>query len=112
MSSIWSLEKMWCVSVCRIMERTGNSSKAIYPLHSPPNFTRSLKPVNMFNPFYPFTTDLLEALVGSGKRFFVRQRFERARIPSDQGIRGYFLVSHYELLTTAQDHLGAIAYDP
>lgn len=66
----------------------------------------------MFNPFHPFTKELLEALAVSGKRFFVRQRFERARTAADQGIRGYFLVSHYELLTTAQDHFGAIAYDP
>jgi len=66
----------------------------------------------MFNPFHPFTTELLEALTVSGKRYFVRQRFERARTAADQGIRGHFLVSHYELLTTAQDHFGAIAYDP
>jgi hypothetical protein len=66
----------------------------------------------MFNPFHPFTTELLEAFVGAGKRYFVRQCFERARTPFDLGVRGYFLISHYELLTTAQDHFGAIAYDP
>ena len=66
----------------------------------------------MFNPFHPLTIQLLEAFVGSGKRYFVRQRFDRARNINEQGIKGYFLISHYEMLTTAQDHLGAIAYDP
>jgi hypothetical protein len=66
----------------------------------------------MFNPFHPFTIDLLEAYVGAGKRYFVRQRFNRAINTNDHGVKGYFLISPYELLTTAQDHLGAIAYDP
>lgn len=66
----------------------------------------------MFNPFHPFTIALLEAYVNAGKRYFVRQRFDRAKTPHDEGIKGCFLISHYELFTTAQDHLGAIAYDP
>jgi len=66
----------------------------------------------MFNPFYLFTTELLQAMVKGGKRYFVRQRFDRGRNIDETNTLSSFLISHYELLTTAQDHLGAIAYDP
>ena len=66
----------------------------------------------MFNPFYPFTHHLLDAFVASGRKYFVRQRFERGRNMLDENISEYFLITHYESLTTAMDHYGAIAYDP
>jgi hypothetical protein len=66
----------------------------------------------MFNPFYPFTRQLLEAFVAQGKKYFVRQTFHRARDHFDEGVKAYFLFSHYDTLTTAQDHFGAIAHDP
>jgi hypothetical protein len=66
----------------------------------------------MFNPFYLFTPELLEAMVKGGKRYFVRQRFDRGSSIGETNYLCPFLISHYELLTTAQDHLGAIAYDP
>ena len=65
----------------------------------------------MFNPFYPFTPELLDAFAENGKRYFVRQSFERGRNLVDENIKEYFLVTHYESLTTAMDHYGAIAYD-
>lgn len=65
----------------------------------------------MFNPFYPLTPDLLHAFVTNGKKFFIRQSFERARNGMDENIKGYFLFSHYDNLTTALDHYGAISYD-
>lgn len=65
----------------------------------------------MFNPFYPFTRQLLQAFVDKGKRYFVRQSFERGRSLADTGIKECFLITHYEALTTALDHYGAIAHD-
>ncbi len=63
-----------------------------------------------FNPFYPFTPDLLDAFVAAGKIFFVRQQFARGCYdPVQQG--RCFLFSHYDSLTTAMDHFGAISYD-
>src|SRR2546423_11648662 len=66
----------------------------------------------MFNPFYPFTTQLLTAFVLRNKKYFVRQTFIRAKDHFEDGVKGYFLFSHYDNLTTAQDHYGAISYDP
>jgi len=66
----------------------------------------------MFNPFYPLTTQLLDAFVAKGKKYFVRQTFNRAKNPFDDEIKGYFLFSHYDSFTTAQDHYGAISHDP
>jgi hypothetical protein len=66
----------------------------------------------MFNPFYPFTRNLLEAFVQRGKTYFIRQTFQRAMNHADSEIKGCFLFSHYDNLTTAQDHFGAISYDP
>jgi hypothetical protein len=65
----------------------------------------------MFNPFYPFTTQLLDGFVKKGKKYFVRQTFHRAMDHFDEGIKGYFIFSHYDNLTTAMDHFGAIAND-
>jgi hypothetical protein len=66
----------------------------------------------MFNPFYPFTQQVLDAFVNKGKKYFVRQTFNRGKGHFDEGIKGYFIFSHYDNLTTAQDHFGAISYDP
>ena len=65
----------------------------------------------MFNPFYLFTSDLLDAFVKRNKTFFVRQSFPRGRNILDNHTKGYFIISHYEHLNTALDHFGAIAYD-
>ena len=66
----------------------------------------------MFNPFYLFTTDLLNAFTARNKIFFVRQSFLRGRQSFEKDIKGCFIISHYEHLNTALDHFGAIAYDP
>lgn len=66
----------------------------------------------MFNPFYPFTSALLQAFIDKGKIFFVRQQFTRGRNKTDEDVKGYFLITAYDNFTTAQDHYGAIAYDP
>lgn len=66
----------------------------------------------MFNPFYPFTAALLQAFAEKGKRWFVRQSFPRGMDPLNKAAKKSFLISPYDNYTTAQDHLGAIAYDP
>ncbi len=66
----------------------------------------------MFNPFYPFTSPLLQAFIEKGKIFFVRQQFIRGRNKTDEGVKGSFLITAYDNFTTAQDHYGAIAHDP
>lgn len=65
----------------------------------------------MFNPFHPFTNKLLEAFIARGKTYFVRQSLKRDKEQVLEGIKGTFLFSHYDNLTTAQDHFGAISYD-
>lgn len=65
----------------------------------------------MFNPFYPFTKQLLDALVKRDQIYFVRQTYNRAKGAFDEGIKGYFLFSFYDSFTTAQDHFGAISHD-
>ena len=65
----------------------------------------------MFNPFYPFTTELLESFLKTGKSYFVRQTLPNSTSVREEGIKGYFLISHYDRLVTAQDHFGAIEYD-
>jgi hypothetical protein len=66
----------------------------------------------MFNPFYPFTTPLLNAFVKHGKTYFVRQTFRRARGYFEEGIKGSYLISHYESLHEAQVHFDALEHDP
>ncbi len=66
----------------------------------------------MFNPFYPFTTSLLEALLQHGKRYFVRQTFRRGVPLLQEGIKGAYLISHYDSLHEAQVHCDALAHDP
>jgi hypothetical protein len=65
----------------------------------------------MFNPFAPFTKDLLHAFTARGKIYFVRQTYLRGKSPLDRDIKGCFLFSHYDNITTAQDHFGTIAHD-
>ena len=66
----------------------------------------------MFNPFYPFTDQLLTAFVKQGKKYFVRQTFNRGKLHTDENVKAYLLFSHYDHLNTAMDHFGAISYDP
>jgi hypothetical protein len=66
----------------------------------------------MFNPFYPFTTDLLNVFVQQGKQYFVRQTFQRGKAPMDAVIKGAYLISHYDELNKAQVHYDALARDP
>ena len=58
------------------------------------------------------TRPLLEAFAESGKKYFVRQTFSRAKddFPADN--RGYFIITHYEEKGHAEHHYGAVSEDP
>lgn len=66
----------------------------------------------MINPFAPFSKALLDAFVRRGNKYFVRQRFTRGRDHFDEGIKGYFIFTHYADIAHAQHHMMAIGRDP
>ncbi|MEO5998861.1 MAG: hypothetical protein ABIN89_18970 [Chitinophagaceae bacterium] len=66
----------------------------------------------MFNPFSTLSVPLLDAFVKSGKKYFVRQTFTRGKSLLDEGVKGYFIFTHYSEIGHAQHHLGAIEHDP
>ncbi len=66
----------------------------------------------MFNPFFPFSMQLLNAFIVQNKKFFVRQTFDRGKNPFDDDIKGYFMVSHYDDKTAAATHFDALKGDP
>ena len=65
----------------------------------------------MFNPFSPLSTRLEDAFVKAGKKYFVRQTYTRPSGHFDEGIKGYFIFTHYAEIGHAQHHLGAISED-
>lgn len=62
----------------------------------------------MFNPCYPFTTELLESMIRQGVVYFVRSTFTRGL---DKNAKGAFLISHYHDRAEAERHYNAIAPD-
>jgi hypothetical protein len=66
----------------------------------------------MHNPLLLFTTKQLHALIMAGKCYFVRQTYKRGIPVGYEGIKGAFLLTHYEDLSRAQVHYDAIAADP
>ena len=66
----------------------------------------------MFNPPAPWTEKALNGFLREGKRYFVRQRFERAKSPFDESAAVCFLFSHYESYRQAREHFDALQDDP
>lgn len=66
----------------------------------------------MFNPFALLSAPLLQAFVNTGKKFFVRQRFNRASDHFHDQVQGYFIITHYAEKGHAEHHYGAISQDP
>jgi hypothetical protein len=66
----------------------------------------------MFNPYYPFTKQALDGFVKNRMQFFVRQTFHRGKDLFDEETKGWYMISHYTELSTAQAHLSAIEHDP
>lgn len=66
----------------------------------------------MYNPLAIFDKKLLHAFIQQGHKYFIRQTFNRAKNSTDENIRGYFLISQYDDLYEAQQHMSAIKNDP
>jgi hypothetical protein len=66
----------------------------------------------MFNPLAIWTEKALEGFVGEGKRYFVRQSFERARKSFGDEDKSYFLFCHYQVYSQAREHFDALFDDP
>ena len=66
----------------------------------------------MFNPLALFDQEALNGFINEGKKYFVRQTFNRARDHFDEGIKGYFLFCHYNDYFRAKEHYDAISKDP
>ncbi|MEJ7626829.1 MAG: hypothetical protein WKF35_08200 [Ferruginibacter sp.] len=66
----------------------------------------------MFNPLYPFTPEVLQQTVKRGCSYFVRNTWPPAADHFEDGIKGYFLISHYDDLSQANAHFNSISNDP
>jgi hypothetical protein len=64
----------------------------------------------MYNPFIPFDEALLRALLKRGHSHFVRQTYERGRLPGAS--KKAFLLTHYADPNKARIHYEAIENDP
>jgi hypothetical protein len=64
-----------------------------------------------FNPFYPFTKELLTALTEEGNKFFVRQEFKRGKNPLHPEIKNSFLITHYKEIESAMEHYDSLNTD-
>lgn len=62
----------------------------------------------MFNPAYPFTTELLDSFVNKEVFYFVKSGYERG---INNFIRQAFLITHYHDQSEAQRHFNVIADD-
>lgn len=66
----------------------------------------------MFNPLYPFTTDVLQATIQKGCRWFVRNTYPQAGSHFDEEVKGCFLMSHFNDFAKATTHYNSTAHDP
>jgi hypothetical protein len=66
----------------------------------------------MFNPFPPYETKYLAAFRQKGVKAFVMQTYDRGRNMLEENPRPAFLLTHYEKIDMAQDHMDAITHDP
>lgn len=65
-----------------------------------------------YNPFVKFNADILDRLISSGVKYFVRQTYDRARDHFDGQTKGIFLLSHYKDVAAARNHFTTtIKYD-
>ena len=66
----------------------------------------------MFNPFFPFNQQLLGAFIETGKKYFVRQSFNRAKGGKEDTIKAHFIIKHYSSKVEAEYHFADIINDP
>lgn len=65
----------------------------------------------MFNPCYPFTTELLDAMLQKEVVHYVRSTFPRGAVKGDKEFKNSFLISHYHDPAEAERHYNAIRHD-
>lgn len=65
----------------------------------------------MFNPCYPFTTELLNAMIEKQVVHYVRSTYPRGMEKNDPSIKNIFLISHYHDPAEAERHYNAIKHD-
>lgn len=65
----------------------------------------------MFNPCYPFTSELLESMLQKEVVHFVRSTFNRGLGETKDDCKGAFLISHYHDPAQAERHYNAIKND-
>lgn len=66
----------------------------------------------LYNPFYPWTVDLLQRLLKGGHKWFVRQSFPRGKANESEEVKLVFIISHYNDLHQAEAHFSSIRQDP
>lgn len=66
----------------------------------------------MFNPLYPFTQEVLDATIKRGCIYFVRNNYNSAFDHFNEGIKAYFLFTHYSDHAKALAHYNSITNDP
>ena len=65
----------------------------------------------MFNPLFPFTKDVLEALVKEGCHYFVRNNYPNAYDHFNTEIKRSFLITHYTDKAKAEAHYNSTPKD-
>jgi len=65
----------------------------------------------LFNPCYPFSSELLEAMLARGVLHFVRSTYPRGAAGDAGGCTRSFLISHYHQQADAERHFHAIRGD-
>jgi hypothetical protein len=65
----------------------------------------------MFNPFPPYEIKYLAAFKQKGVKAFVMQTYDRGRNLLDEDPAPAFLLTHYENIDQAEDHMDAIGHD-
>ena len=65
----------------------------------------------VFNPFVPFTKQLLDAMIAKNKKFFVRQTFIRGMPLNEKEVKGAFILTHYDLENEAIVHFDGLKRD-
>jgi hypothetical protein len=80
----------------------------LYDRHQPGSGHQLL---NMFNPLFPFTSEVLQATVQRGGLWFVRNTFDGMTLPAGQNKDGFYLISHYNDPAKAGAHFNSIVHD-
>ncbi|MEP7263496.1 MAG: hypothetical protein ABI772_03315 [Bacteroidota bacterium] len=65
----------------------------------------------MFNPFVPFTKQLLDAMLAKNKKYFVRQTCQRGMPLQDASVKGAFIFTHYDSEKEAIVHYDGLKKD-